>query len=315
MPLMSDAIDFLLVDAFAHSPYSGNVAGVVPSADGLTDRQMQGIASEFNAAETAFVMKPTTADAAIRIRWFTPGCEVDFCGHATLAAVHALIEADRFSDILEMPGTLLPIETRSGIVTVQVETTGPQGPEPGRTLWLDIPDPEPKSEPVNVPAVAKHLGLDPSGLDPKLPAIRTRDDDVILAVRELPVLLELQPAMADLKRYCERNRIRGVCVTTTNALSAATVVQSRFFAPAAGVDEDPVTGSLHGPLGLHLVRCGVVSMDGRRADFLCAQAKGGGRAGVVRVVVIESAAGETSVRIGGTCVTTARGRLERLPPA
>ena len=120
MPFMSDTIDFLLVDAFAHSPYSGNVAGVVPSADGLTDRQMQGIASEFNAAETAYVLKPTTADAAIRIRWFTPGCEVDFCGHATLAAVHALIEADRFSDILEMPGTLLPIETRSGIVTVQV---------------------------------------------------------------------------------------------------------------------------------------------------------------------------------------------------
>lgn len=323
---MAERLEFMLVDAFAQSPFTGNVAGVIPKADGLTDQQMQAIAAEFNAAETTFVLEPTNRDAAIRIRWFTPGCEVDFCGHATLGAVHALLESGRLARSAAEPGTVIPIETNAGILTVRTEGEHrappagviedeagiPKAPTP-HTIWLDMPHCEPKRDPVNVPAVAHHLGLDPAAIDPALPAIRTRDDDVILAVRDLPVLLELQPAMADLGRYCRKNRIRGVAVTTTNVLTASTAAQSRFFAPAVGIDEDPVTGSLHGPLGLHLVNSGVIPLIDRRADFLCAQAKGGGRAGVVRVVVTESAAGVRSVRIGGCCVTTATGVLERLP--
>src|SRR6266404_6667615 len=90
-------LEFRLVDAFALSPYSGNVAGVILTADGLTDRQMQLIAAEFNASETTFILPATRPDAAVRFRWFSPGCEVNFCGHATLGGVHALLETGRFT--------------------------------------------------------------------------------------------------------------------------------------------------------------------------------------------------------------------------
>ncbi|MCZ6815235.1 MAG: PhzF family phenazine biosynthesis protein [Planctomycetota bacterium] len=308
---MTDPLEFRLVDAFALSPYSGNVAGVILEADGLAENQMQAIATEFNAPETAFILKPTTRDAAVRIRWFTPGCEVDFCGHATLAAVHALLESGRFAREAAEPATILPLESKSGILTVRTENQ--TDPEKPYTIWLDMPHCEPKPDPVNVPTVAKHLGLDPAMLDDRLPPIRTHDDDLILAVSELSTLMELRPRMNELSHYCARNRIRGVFVTTTQALSAATVVQSRFFAPAFGVDEDPVTGSAHGPLGLHLFNNGIVQPVNGRADFLCAQAKAGGRAGVVRVVVTESTEGAKSVRIGGSCITTATGTLTKIP--
>ncbi len=310
---MPDSLEFKLVDAFALSPYSGNVAGVILKADGLTDRQMRAIAAEFNASETTFILPPTTKDAAVRFRWFTPATEVDFCGHATLGGAHALFESGRFTHALAEPGTVLPIETKAGILTIRTE----KHPKPDMpyTIWLDMPHTAQKQTPVVVPAIAKHLGLPEDMIDQAIPAVRTLDDDVILAVRDLQTLLTLEPLMADLKRYCIKNGIRGVLVTTTNALSRATVVQSRFFAPAAGIDEDPVTGSVHGPLGLHLVNCGVVSMKEGKADFHCAQAKAGGRAGLVRVVVTESGEqGEKHVRIGGSCVTTAEGRLTCLPP-
>jgi PhzF family phenazine biosynthesis protein len=308
-----DSLEFKLVDAFAFSPYSGNVAGVIMQADDLTDRQMQLIAREFNASETTFILQPTVRDAAVRFRWFTPGCEVGFCGHATLGAVHALLEAGRFAHALKEPGTVLPIETKSGILTIRTELhTDPPGTY---TIWLDTPHSEPKRAYVPVPLVVRFLNLDPTMVDPRITAVRTQDDDVIIGVRDLPTLLGLEPPMAELGRWCRKEGVRGVCVTTTNVLSAATAAQSRFFAPAAGVDEDPVTGSVHGPLGLHLVECGLVPLIDGRANFLCAQAKAGGRAGIVHVVVSQTSGGQKHVRVGGRCVTTAGGTLRQLPSA
>jgi len=305
------SLDFKLVDAFALSGFTGNVAGVILNADDLTDRQMQLIAAEFNASETTFILSPTTKDAAVRFRWFTPGCEVKFCGHATLGGVHALLESGRFAHELKEAGTVLPIETRSGVLTVRTEAH----PEAGKpiTIWLDMPHCEAKSRNVAVPAIAHHLGLPMDAVDSRIPAIRTQDDDVILGIRDLNTLLGLAPTMAELARYCRSDGLRGVLVTTMNALSRATVVQSRFFAPAAGIDEDPVTGSAHGPLGLLLVERNLVPLINGKADFFCAQAKAGGRAGVVRVIVTQSSGGKMDVRVGGSCVTTASGAL-RIPP-
>jgi PhzF family phenazine biosynthesis protein len=283
------------------------------NAEGLTDRQMQLIAREFAAPETTFILPPTTNDAAAAFRWFTPGCEVGFCGHATLGGVHALVESGRWAHLLSEPGTVLGIESRAGILQISAEPHS--HPDKPPTLWLDMPHCQPKSRNVPLPAVADRLGLPLDAIDPRIPAIRTQDDDIILAVREVATLLGLAPAMSDLARYCRTEQIRGILVTTTNALSPATVTQSRFFAPAVGLDEDPVSGSVHGPLGLHLVECAIVPLVGARADFWCAQAKAGGRAGIVRVVVTQGADGKRDVQIGGTCVTTATGVLKCLPAA
>lgn len=307
---MPNELPFSLVDAFAMAPYTGNVAAVVLDADGLTDDPMQALATEFNASETAFVLRPRTRDAALRLRWFAPGGEVDFCGHATLGAVHALLDTGRFTHALDEPGTILPIETRSGVLTVRTERV--EGSRQPYMLWLDMPHCEPKQTGVVMPPLLHHLGLSPDALDDRLPMIRTHDDDIILGVKTLQGLLGLRPAMSDLARYCRKQGLRGVLVTTLNVLSATTVVQSRFFAPAAGIDEDPVTGSVHGPLGLYLIDRGVISLRDGRADFHCGQAKAGGRAGLVRVVVADDGTNR-AVRVGGHCVTTMRGVITRLP--
>lgn len=304
-------LEFRLVDAFASSPYTGNVAGVVFDADTLTDHQMQLIAREFAAPETTFVLQPSAKDAAVRIRWFSPACEVSFCGHATLGAIHALIEAAKVNSDFVDRGSALPVECKAGIL--QIRCDSPQNQSIPRTIWLDMPHSEPKSRNVPVPAILHHLGISPNDVDPRIPAIRTHDDDVILAVKSINTLFGLTPAMNDLARYCRSESLRGVLVTTTNVLTPVTAVQSRFFAPAAGIDEDPVTGSIHGPLGLHLVECDIVPMVDGVASFHCAQARAGGRAGLVRVVVTD-AEEKKRVRIGGSCITTASGVFQSLPP-
>lgn len=309
---MPDAHRFKLVDAFAQSSYSGNVAAVVFEADNLTERQMQLIAAEFNASETTFVLNPTTRDAALRFRWFTPGCEVKFCGHATIGGVHALIEEGRFAGAFDEPGTIIPIETKSGIITVRVEK--PMTAGGNATIWIDTPHSEPMATPVNLPPLLKHLGINMDAVDLRYKPIRTQDEDIHFAVKSLPVLFEMKPDMGGVIEYCKRaGDLRGVFVTCLQTLSASTVVQSRFFAPNAGVDEDPVTGSAHGPLGLNLVNCGIISMIDGRADFHCAQGKAGGRAGLVRVIVTDAGEGKKHVRVGGSCITTASGTLDRLP--
>lgn len=309
------ATDFLLVDAFAASAFTGNVAGVVPDADALSDRQMQAIAAELNAGATAFILTPSVAEASLRIRWFTSICELNICGHATLAAVHVMLETGRIpvDATHENAFGVPPIETRAGVLSIAVQRGASHGAPP--VLWLDMPNCEPLREPVNVPTVCRHLGLDPGLLDPAIRPITTADRDVLLAVRDTPTLLGISPAMGDLARYCRGERLRGVFVTTTQALSQGVAAQSRFFAPAIGLDEDTVSGSVHGPLGRHLVQCGVVPVADGRAEFLCAQARAGGRAGLVRVIVDTAGADKARVCIGGSCITTARGTLQALPPA
>lgn len=309
------AIDFFLVDAFATSAYSGNVAGVVPDADALSDRQMQAIAAELNLSETTFVLKPTREDASMRFRWFTPTSEVNFCGHATLAGVHALLESGRvpWGSPGEGAFAFPPVETRSGVFALAVQRSAAHASPP--TIWLDMPNCEPLNEPVNVPTVCRHLGLEPGLLDPAVRPITTADRDILLAVRDTPTLLGLTPAMSDLARFCTSQRLRGVMVTTIHPLSRGVVAHSRFFAPAFGIDEDPVTGSAHGPLALHLVRCGVVPIENGHAEFLCMQSKAGIRSGVVRTIVDLTSGQSPRVCVGGQCITTARGSFVSLPSA
>src|SRR2546422_3912824 len=108
------------INAFTRNPFLGNPAAVVTKADGLTEKQMQLIAREMNLSETAFVLRPTRTGADLRLRWFTPTVEVSFCGHATVASFHALVEEGRFGT--GRPGQYsFQLETRSGILPVSVQ--------------------------------------------------------------------------------------------------------------------------------------------------------------------------------------------------
>jgi trans-2,3-dihydro-3-hydroxyanthranilate isomerase len=305
-------LSYQVVDAFTHEPFAGNAAAVVFQADALHDDQMQALAGEFNLSETTFVLPPAGGRAAVRFRWFTPTAEVDLCGHATIAGVHALIESNNWPK--ETPAARrqaptsaepLEIETKSGILRAAVEPL----PEGAPIIWLDLPDP--KLEPVTIirSELAPALGLPEEAFIAPRNLVRTGDGDAICQVRDFMILNEAAPDFAELAKLCRRHRLRGFCLTTANTLSSGIDVQSRFFAPLLGVDEDPVTGSVHGPLGAYWVGQELVPPGQEEAVLTCVQTKPGHRSGLVRVHIGRAEDETYRVKIGGQAVTTMRGRV------
>jgi PhzF family phenazine biosynthesis protein len=305
-------LSYHVVDAFTREPFAGNAAAVVFQAEPLHDDQMQTLAGEFNLSETTFVLPPTAGRAAVRFRWFTPTAEVDLCGHATIAGVHALVESNNWPKETPAehrqaptPAKPLEIETKSGILRAAVEPL-PDGPP---IIWLELPDP--KLEPVTIlrSELAPALGLPEEAFAAPRDLVQTRDGDAICQVRDFMMLNEAAPDFTELAKLCRRHRLRGFCLTTANTLSPGMDVQSRFFAPLLGVDEDPVTGSVHGPLGAYWVQQGLVSPERQEAVLSCVQTKPGHRSGLVRVYVGLKEDGTYRVKIGGQAVTTMRGQV------
>jgi PhzF family phenazine biosynthesis protein len=207
------------VDAFTSLPFAGNPAAVCV-LDGPGDAGwMQQVAAEMNLSETAFVRpRPDGYD----LRWFTPAVEVDLCGHATLASAHVLWETGRLSR-----AAVARFDTRSGILTAA-----------SRGDWIELDFPStPETTAEAPPGLIEALGVTP------LYVGRNKFDYLVLVAREEDVRA-LAPDMAALRRI----DARGVMVTSESSTSDADFV-SRFFGPASGIDEDPVTGSAHCCLG------------------------------------------------------------------
>jgi trans-2,3-dihydro-3-hydroxyanthranilate isomerase len=295
---MPATLPMFLVDAFAGRSFRGNSAGVIPAADGLSDAQMQAIAREINASETAFIFDSNDLHQPPFVRWFTPTVEVGFCGHATLAAAHAL------ADLAARDAPAIEFRSKAG----PLKLTREKIPTGGALWWLEMPDPGLRPDNTNPMRSCELLGLQLDDLDPAAPWMRTRDDDVLVLVKSWNTLTGLRPNMLDLAAWSERHRIRGWCIATRQTLSDAVHVCSRFFAPAAGVPEDPVTGSVHGPLAAHLASCGLIAMDNDRAALNCIQGQPGGRTGTVHALVTRRDK-TWKVLIGGGCHTTIRGEI------
>lgn len=202
------------VDAFTDRPFAGNPAAICPLESWLDEAVMQAIAAENNLAETAFLARE---GAGWRLRWFTPTVEVDLCGHATLASAHVIFEC------LE-PGRTAPVgfETRSGRLTVEKD---------GTMLWMDLPA---------LPAVACDTPADLSaglGIDVPETFVST---NYMAVLADAAAVRALKPDMAVLARLAPR----GAIATAPGDGEGCDFV-SRYFAPAHGVPEDPVTGSAH----------------------------------------------------------------------
>jgi len=199
------------VDAFSGRVFGGNPAAVCPLETWLSDEQMQSIARENNLSETAFFLPEGDG---YRLRWFTPGVEVDLCGHATLATAHVIFR--HISPELSR----VSFQTRSGQLIVTRN---------GDRLTMDFPSRPPG--PVEVhPQLVPALGAEPWQV------LGARDYLVVYESEEQ--VRALQPDMAklmDVDRFA-------VIVT---APGGDCDFVSRFFAPSKGVPEDPVTGSAH----------------------------------------------------------------------
>lgn len=293
---------YRIVDAFTSRKFAGNPAAVVLNAADLDDELMLRIAAEFNLSETVFILPPESgSEADLKLRWFTPQMEVGMCGHATLAAVYALIEVGLLPARNSAEPGSIRIATRSGVLHVLVDEQ--------QVVWLDLVDPVLRPAHPLPEDILSALRVDHSLVVDSPGAALTQDGDLLLFIRDTTSLNDLRPDFAKLAEVCARSRIRGVCVASTVTLDPAIHVQSRFFAPAAGVNEDPVTGSVHGPLAAHLMATGHVPALGDLAALRCVQGRPGDRAGLVQVFVQRQKQDQYAVRIGGPCVTTAAGVL------
>lgn len=258
------------VDAFANEPFKGNPAGVCILDQAKDDDWMQSVAREVNAAETAFLQREANGEPYYNLRWFTPTVEVDLCGHATLASAHVLWELNQ-----EEPDSLLKFQTRSGQLTAKRE---------GKWIELDFPVEAAEEESSYPSELRDGLGIEP------LWTGRNRLD-FIVEVENEQVLRSLAPDM----RMLSGLRSRGVIVTCASEDPKYDFV-SRFFAPGAGVDEDPVTGSAHCCLApFWKQRLGLDEMMGFQASQ---------RGGEVRVRVEGD-----RVILGGQAITVFSGEL------
>ena len=209
------AAPLYIVDAFASGPFTGNPAAVWLLESSADAGWMQFVAAEMNLSETAFLV-PRKDD--FDLRWFTPITEVDLCGHATLASAHVLWETEW------LPGNEpARFHTRSGVLTAT---------RAGNWIEMDFPatPPEPTEPP---PGLSDLLGSVPR-------YVGRTPFDLLVELTDEEELHELSPDFAALSEL----PVRGFIVTTRSADDQYDFL-SRFFAPAAGVQEDPVTGSAH----------------------------------------------------------------------
>jgi PhzF family phenazine biosynthesis protein len=207
------------VDAFTDRAFSGNPAAVCLVDDQRDASWMQAVAAEMNLSETAFLRR---IHDGFELRWFTPAVEVDLCGHATLASAFTIWE-------MGIAGLDKPIRfhTRSGVLTASRD---------GGLIQLDFPATPPEAcDPP--PHLLEAIGAEPTFVG------RTKFDSFIV-VDSASVVRSLQP---DFRRLAETTA-RGVIVTAASDDGRFDFI-SRFFAPAAGINEDPVTGSAHCSLG------------------------------------------------------------------
>ncbi|WP_309052523.1 PhzF family phenazine biosynthesis isomerase [Streptomyces sp.] len=291
------------VDAFTSAPFGGNPAGVVLTADRLTDAQMLAVARELNNSETAFVLRADGPDHDVRVRFFTPTTEVPTCGHATVAA--------HFARTVEygLPSGSLVQKTGSGLrQRIRVDRDGDRvrihmhqgtaafGPE------LDGPQ---------VGRLLRALGAAPGDLAGDGPAqiVSTGHAKVLVGLRDRTAVDALRPDPAALTALSRALDTNGFFVFTRATGDARLLTWSRMFAPAIGIQEDPVTGNGHGPLGAYLLRHRVVPAPDGRLSFTGRQGAAMGRPGDVRVDVGTTAAGEPDVSISGTATTVFRTEL------
>lgn len=206
---------YYVVDAFTEKLFCGNPAGVCLLDQRIDDNTMQKIAFENNLAETAFVLK---VDDIYELRWFTPEVEIDLCGHATLGSAHILM------NYVDTSMKKVDFMTKSGKLTVIRD---------GEHYTMDFPSRKP--EPCDKPELLESaLGL--KVLETHL------SRDLLAVVENEDILLHMKPDYQLLKQI---NQVFGFIVT---AKGSTCDFVSRFFAPNAGILEDPVTGSSHSTL-------------------------------------------------------------------
>ena len=256
-------LEIFQVDAFTDKPFAGNPAAVCVLQQAADEAWMQDVANEMNLSETAFLVEQ---EAGYNLRWFTPAVEVELCGHATLASAHILWEQG-----------LLPSDeqarffTKSGLLSAVRKAS-----------WIELDFP---AEPEEQSAIPEML-FKAMGVDAKY--VGKNRFDFLLEFDSAETIRKMTPDFTLLSAISGR----GFMVTSRSDSSEYDFI-SRFFAPAFGINEDPVTGSAHCCLGPYWAK----KLGKEELTAFQASARGG----VVKVRV-----GDDRVYLGGQAVTVMR---------
>ena len=266
------------IDSFTKDKFKGNPAGVVVNADGLDDKQMQNIARELNNSETAFLFSPDGPDCDGVIRYFTPKTEVPICGHATIAAMYAKALEEN------LDSCILKIKTRIGVLPFEIirsngdyQVLMTQGKfELSQKLDEQITN-----------KIIAALGLESSDINWKCPVqiASTGHSKVMICIHHRARLNELNPNYHQLSELSNQIKCNGYFVFTFDSDQKEILTYGRMFAPAIGINEDPVTGNANGPLGGYLIQNKIIDYKNNFFEFNGRQGEKIDRLGVVNVIV------------------------------
>ena len=268
------SLTIIQVDAFTHKPFAGNPAAVCVTDAPLEDDLMQAVAQEMNLSETAFLYP---IEGGYSLRWFTPAVEVDLCGHATLASAHALwseghLPADKIAHF----------KTKSGWLSAKKQ---------GDWIEMDFP-----VQPVHTSHVMPQL-IKSLCCGGNINAVSKNEVNYLVEIQSESALAKLQPDFEEMKKL----PVQGV-IATAKADSPDYDFVSRYFAPAVGINEDPVTGSAHSSLAPYWQE--KLEKNNMIAQQISA------RGGIVRVTFETKESKEACrVSIAGQAVTTLRGAI------
>jgi PhzF family phenazine biosynthesis protein len=294
-----------LVDAFTDIPMHGNPAGVVLDATGLDETVRLRMAREIGASETVFVEELSDDPTRFRTRFYTPTAEVDLCGHATIAAFHHM--AERGIVKLGKQSLKLTQDTRAGALGVELQ------PREGTTpmVVMDQNKPTFETPDVSLDKLAAMFGIGKAQVDDRHPiqivSTGIRSLHIPLkAISHFPDLKPLRKKIVDLSRDLDLSTVQLFTMETESADAHA---HARVFAPAVGVDEDPVTGTAGGALGAYLVHNRMMTPTEGRLRLVIEQGAEIDRHGLISVEVVLDEAEITAIRAGGSAVTVYQGEL------
>lgn len=291
------------IDAFTKERFTGNPAGVVTNADGLSVFQMQQIARELNNSETAFLFTKGQRGCDMLVRFFTPTREVPICGHATIAA-HYINAVEK-----QMRGhTRVLHKTGAGILPVDIYQDGDDYQIAMTQGKIKIDEPLPLNFQEQILSA---LGLEASQLLSSCPMViaSTGHSKVMVGIQQLEQLQRLSPDLSALVRISNAIGCNGYYVFTLDT-ERQPLVHGRMFAPAIGISEDPVTGNANGPLGAYLVHYGFADNTKNEFTFQAVQGEAIGRMGTMTVKVSIADKQPVRVQIVGNAVMAFQTEIE-----
>ncbi len=287
---------FVTLDAFTSTPFAGNPCAVLPEAAGLSDEQMQQIARETNAPETAFIFPSDRAD--FRVRYFTPRHEVPFAGHPTIATAFFLAMEKRI--LLVEPVTTIHLEFNVGVLPVEIQIEDEQPIM--ATMTQQLPT---FGKQVSTVETAACFGLQPEDLlDSPVQVVSTGSPFLFVPAASLQVLERLDMNRSRLASLLEEAGVQAAFVFSLEGYNPSVDTHARLMDPQ-NAGEDPYTGSAAGAMGAYIVHYGLKSKTILQAE----QGNLIGRPGLGVVEICQEQGEISAVRVSGPAIKVMEGQI------